>query len=215
MQVTGAAYSHDGNRIAFGEADHTPAGDQLAIVVLNLADGTRRVVARDVVGAAVFQEFGRPRWSADDGSLAFFVADWDPPTADTPRRTYIALVSVDGSDVDSPRSVVGLPAFASYPDLNPLEDRLIFDTRDEAWFHDGSSNIYSVRPDGSELTLLTDFLRPGERAVHPTFSADGSQILYTTFGLDGWPHLSVMNSDGSAPTVLDVAGMHPRLQPAP
>jgi Tol biopolymer transport system component len=210
MQVTGPAYSHDGNWIAFGEADHTPGGDQLSIVVLNLTDGTRRVVARNVVGGSPFKEFGRPRWSSDDKQIGFFIASWADPEAETPESTSLAIVSVDGSDVDDPRIIASLPDFASYPDWSPLEDTLLFDTYDEAWFHGKPSAIYSSKPDGTDLVRLTPI---GVVAVHPTYSPDGRQILYTTFGDDGWPRLSLMNADGSGPVVLDVKGMHPRLQP--
>lgn len=212
MQVTGPAYSHDGNWIAFGEADHTPGGDQLSIVVLNLTDGTRRVVARNEVGVSPLKEFGRPRWSPDDKQLVFFIASWAQPDAETPESTSVAIVSAAGSDVDEPRIVAGLPEFASYPDWSPLEGRLVFDTYDEAWFHGAPSAIYSANSNGTGLQRLT----PNDvAAVHPTYSADGSEILYTTFGEDGWPRLSRMAVNGSERTVLDTKGMHPRLQPLP
>jgi Tol biopolymer transport system component len=66
------------------------------------------------------------------------------------------------------------------------------------WAVHSSFEIYSAKPDGSELKRLTE--SPGYDA-EATVSADGKKILFTSVR-DGDLDLYVMSSDGSEPTRL-------------
>jgi Tol biopolymer transport system component len=56
------------------------------------------------------------------------------------------------------------------------------------------ANIYRVRPDGSELTALTE---SPEVDGNPRWSPDGARILFTRFDRTGYRALMTMESDGS------------------
>ena len=86
---------------------------------------------------------------------------------------------------------------------------------DPAWSPDGSliafqsppeptegveQDIYTIHPDGSGLTKLTDGIGLGG-SNHPSWSPDGSQIVFSHFpSMNGVSDLFVMNRDGSDPT---------------
>lgn len=76
---------------------------------------------------------------------------------------------------------------AAFPGENGL---IVFDTLDG-----GASQIYTVRPDGSDLRQLTDDSQGGT-AFMPHWSADGRLIVYVS-DETGNPEIFVMNADGS------------------
>jgi hypothetical protein len=71
----------------------------------------------------------------------------------------------------------------------PNPEKIAFDSD-----RHGTSEIYVMNPDGSNQTRLTN--NPGSNSF-PSFSPDGSKIVYTSFG-----KIYVMNSDGSNQTRL-------------
>ncbi len=72
---------------------------------------------------------------------------------------------------------------------------------------DGNLDIYTVRPDGSDLTNLTN-----NRAydVHPVWSPDGERIAFES-NRDGHFHIYVMNGDGSVPIQISASNGDDRL----
>jgi Tol biopolymer transport system component len=67
--------------------------------------------------------------------------------------------------------------------------------------------IYSVRPDGTDLTRLSSLPGDGMNdnwADHTTWSRDGNQIYFTLSQGDG--RIWVMNADGSNPRQVVDAG---------
>ncbi|MCP3996346.1 MAG: hypothetical protein GY722_15000 [bacterium] len=63
---------------------------------------------------------------------------------------------------------------------------------------DGDGDIWTVQPDGSELTNLTETTT---NEIHPFWSPDGSQLVFVS-DRTGNQELFVMNADGSAPAQL-------------
>lgn len=80
------------------------------------------------------------------------------------------------------------PVTAAFPGENGL---IVFDTQDGR----GVSQIYTVRPDGSDLRQLTDE-SSGGTAITPHWSADGRFIVYAG-NQTGNREIYVMNADGS------------------
>src|SRR4051812_46900906 len=79
------------------------------------------------------------------------------------------------------------PAAATFPGQNGL---IVFDTQDG-----GASQIYTIRPNGSDLRQLTDESSGGS-AITPRWSADGRLIVYAG-DQTGNREIYVMNADGS------------------
>ena len=61
-------------------------------------------------------------------------------------------------------------------------------------------DVYTMKPDGSDLRQLTDFAPQGARARQPSWSHDGAQIVFHFFASrSAEPRLWIMNADGSNP----------------
>lgn len=66
---------------------------------------------------------------------------------------------------------------------------------------DGKSQIYVINADGSDQTNLSDSTLPYFGDYDPTWSSDGTQILFGS-QRDGYPEIYVMNADGTDQTRL-------------
>ena len=76
------------------------------------------------------------------------------------------------------------------------------------------SNLYRVRPDGSELEQLTFFETDAERATQPRVTPDGASILYTAVSIDRRvPALVPLNGGDSILIVEGGIYTHPVRQP--
>ncbi len=85
------------------------------------------------------------------------------------------------------------PAGATFPGRNGL---IVFDTHDRPSVDGGSSQIYTVRPDGSGLRQLTH-LGSGHNAFDPHWSPDGRRIAYIS-DVAGSADVWVMFSNGTS-----------------
>ena len=81
----------------------------------------------------------------------------------------------------------------SFPVFSPDGDKILFQSN-----RDGNYNLYTINPDGSDLTQLTD---SAQADTYATWSPDGSQIAFQT-KRDGNKEIYVMNADGSDQTRL-------------
>jgi hypothetical protein len=91
-------------------------------------------------------------------------------------------VNVDGTGLHA----LNLPAGTPWgdPDWSPDGSRITLSSWPIHDFNDGKVNVYSVRPDGSDLKQLTDSGCGGCGA--PSWTPDGAHILFwgpTTFWL--------------------------------
>jgi Tol biopolymer transport system component len=221
-------WSPDGKQLAFQRylqpAAKAYEDDQIAIEVLDLATGTTRVVALSpVVADAKYVEYVYPRWSPDGKQIVFAVHSYPtPPTDENIVGSSIAVVRADGSEVDAPRILTDPALFGSYPDWSPDGQRIVFNTYPIGSFQDTTKaqNLYTIRPDGTGLTQVTHFGENDARAIEPTWTPDGTQIIFvhvTRNPSDPWGdrRIAFVDADGSNLSVLEVFGTHPRLRPPP
>jgi Tol biopolymer transport system component len=81
------------------------------------------------------------------------------------------------------------------PDKASSNDRLIAFTSEK----DGNAEIYTMKPDGSDLKNLTN--NPLAKDVNPVWSPDGKRIAYES-ELNGFMQIYLMNADGTHATQL-------------
>jgi dipeptidyl aminopeptidase/acylaminoacyl peptidase len=218
------AYSPDGNWLAFVRAE-PKAKPQL--FVLPTAGGDARKLT-DLPGGA-----GAPQWSPDSTRIAFsarvpeegrygreekITPDKERPRRITglqyrrdnlgfliDRREHVFVLDIDGED--EPRQLTDGDSDESDVAWSPDGEWLAFiSSRHENREHDLNSDVFLIRPDGSQLRQLTDStLALG----HPVFTPDGVTVLVR--GLDAGPDGSRWFAQQTGLFAVDVAsGGRPR-----
>ena len=143
---------------------------------------------------------------------------------DTLTGSSIAIIDADGPSDQEPRILTDPALLATHPDWHPNEDRIVLGTRGLGDFQDVwlATNLYTIRPDGTDLRQVTSYGNREVRATFPTWTPDGQEIVFsyvepTTGDLSGdWGHrqLAFIKPDGSGLRVVPgVNGVEPRLRP--
>jgi Tol biopolymer transport system component len=209
------AWSPDGTKLAFIEFDEN---DGNAVFSLRSMDVKSKVVTTLVVATGA-DEFQSPRWSADGQRVVLELSHWTDATAGGElAETAIAVVDLRDS-APTPKVITDWSLWATYPDWHPTEDLIVFSTRPWTALDDGPSNLFTIRPDGSDVTQLTQFGAGETRAVQPTWTPDGTRIIFTAVEGIGFgdPTMAIIQRDGSgiqsATSSGPMFGTHPRLRP--
>ena len=193
----GDAWSPDGRRIAYARFCFDKAGAFVegGIWTIN-ADGTdaRRVTRTTPSSHTEDHSAG---WSPDGKRLTFGRTD----ISVSPELSAIFTVAIDGTDL---RQVTDWKVDANDPDWSPDGSLIAFNSPAEAG---GDQNIYTIHPDGTGLTQLTKGLSTypdgGQGTFHPSWSPDGTQILFSHNPSTGeFADFFVMKRDGSDLHVL-------------
>lgn len=169
------AWSPDGSRIAFISNRTGP----LKVWVM-LADGSE---PRQVTQGE--DEDDAPAWSPDGRSIAFVsVHDGD---AD------IHLIRPDGS---GHRRLTASPGDDLHPQWSPDGARVLFNSsrRSADPAHPDVYEVFSMRPDGSDVTPLTQ----GGTATYASYSPDGRWLLFRRQLPDGNSEIMVRAAHGGA-----------------
>jgi Tol biopolymer transport system component len=188
------AWSPDGTRLAIeSDAGNFPAGE--GIYVIDASTG--KVLSR--VTANPFASFdGFPRWSPDGNWITFVRSGRIHPSNGVAGGffdTAIFLVRPDGTGL---RQLTQWGLHAAASDWSPDGSKIVFFTN---FNFPPSSNIYTIHPDGSDLTLIVkSAARSG--VGFPRWSPDGSKIIFAGDITPGPQGLWTVNSDGSGLTEI-------------
>ena len=214
-QLAYPSWSPDGSEIVLirFEDDTGPS----AIEILDLDSGTRRVVLESTDGSVVYQV---PRWSPDGQSIAFTLETYSDATETTLVASAIAVIHSDGSDGDRPLLITPPALLAAESDWHPTDARIVFRSHfdpSEPKDRTLATDIYSVGSDGTGLTNLTNLGLGDLRAIQPSWTPDGKEIVFTQvdgFGGAQIPAIARMGADGTNVTRLGFgAGTAPRMRP--
>jgi Tol biopolymer transport system component len=187
------AWSPNGKQIAFfnpfGKLK-TIRGEEWievgAIAVVDADGSNRRQLTQ--VQRPTSSEDQQPVWSPDGKQIAFM--RWNS-TASPQNGRAIFVVNADGSGL---RQVTPWKLDAGdHPDWSPDGSRILFRA---PWRKISGSSIYTIRPDGTGLTQLTNFVGTVE-VFSSSYSPDGKWIVFSRSGRGGLPDLFVMRSDGT------------------
>ena len=218
--VQHAAWSPDGKTIAFARGDLTASGDETArsrILTLDLASGVVRTVVTVTGGIDLALQ---PRWSPDGRRLVFELTRYVDAKTSTIAITgsRIGIVRSDGKG--TVRYLTKFEDLAAAPDWSWRRNVIVYQagTRGIPESPSDRANLYTVNPDGTDRRQLTRFKPPAERAVQPSWTPDGSRIIFTYVrgGGFGQPVAAFIGKNGGglvAPPSGTPIQTHPRLQP--
>ena len=171
------SWSPDGSRLAFARA-----GDSATCGIYTIeADGSNLMRLTAACGDIT------PAWSPDGARIAF--AKWTLGSL----STGVYVMNADGSGVT--RLTEGL--HDEYPAWSPDGGRIAFNhtTEDEnGWF----TQVYVMNANGTDVRRLTDTGPRQFAESGPAWSADGSTILFWSFGYG----IATVSASGGAPTML-------------
>ena len=213
------AWSPDGSEIAFVRFQLGASGLEAAVIeVQDVASGDRRVLFRAPPKTAL----NYPRWSPDGRSMVFEMTRYPDTQIETGTATGSAIAVIDVTrEGAKPVVLTDWSMYATYPDWRPGSDEILFSTYDLAEFPatDEPSNLYTINPNGSGLTPFTSFGRAEQRATQPTWTPDGTRIIFTLVGqqadFDNPRQAAFIEANGSNIVDVGIIATHPRLRPTP
>lgn len=207
------AWSHDGSKVAYQRHTTSSAGEVSAIEVLDFASGGTSVVYRTGADKGVYA----PRWSPDDTSLVF-----EQGVADGGAIVGVSLEVLDLATPGATRTIVPVEWMANSADWSPDGSLIVFSAPISGGEPGGAlSDVWVVRPDGSGLRRVTDVAAHGGSALQPTFTPDGTRIVFKLTDVrvgaaDAIATIPVAGGDPqSAAGSTYLYGWHARLRPSP
>jgi dipeptidyl aminopeptidase/acylaminoacyl peptidase len=181
--ISSADWSPDGTRLAYFEFSYEASGSN-GIYVLNVQTGATTRLTRCGAGCHLQQDLD---WSPDGTKIAYGEDD----------LARIVVMDADGSNpMMLPTGAVKEPG---QPSWSPDGTRIAF-----SGFRRDASGIYTVRVDGSDLTVLNEEPDPAGPGS-PAWSPDGTKIafLVNPSTSDGFAsQVWVMSSDGSDESLI-------------
>ena len=209
----------------------SPDGTKLAVVCYPGGSVTESVAILDVatksitrLDTVVHPEAlnNQPTWSPDGRWIAFDVVRFDP-TVTFATGWLVAVVPAAGGQV---RRITTFETFMAHPDWSPNGQVLVVNSYDihDIQSTDQPSNLYTMKPDGSDLRQLTHSSVDGTMRIgQPHWSPDGTQIVVSV-GMSEPPdtnisylRLGFVSATGGEPELLPptIHGSQPDLRPTP
>lgn len=216
------AWSPDATQIATVGYEGNPNAELPArsvLAIVGVDSGEITIVGELASADGFLHSF--PRWSPDGSA---FVINVDHFASDEFLGGTISIIRQTDTGWSEPDAITDVEQWQR-PDWHPIDDLIVFCSYDVGGFEqtDEPSNLFTIRPDGTELTQITHFGPGEERATQPTWTRDGRIIFDLITGAeDENGSLAFVNADGSGLEVaagVDVIGEsnrpHPRLRPIP
>jgi dipeptidyl aminopeptidase/acylaminoacyl peptidase len=206
-----AAWSPDGTSLVFQRMVSKDGNGVSTLEILDVPSGETRVV----LTAPEARVFYQPRWSRDGTQIVTELAQMSSPALES-TFLGVALAVVDvTADAPVATEITEAADFTNSPDWSWVTDRIVFAQPNTAAGFDGSSDLVTMRPDGTDRTSVLSVGARGGQTPQPAWSTDGSRIIF----VQPDSSMSTIAADGSnvAPAVSDgpSRGLHPRYRPVP
>ena len=204
------AFSPDGGSLAFERTLPNANGlSDSQLVILDLATGA------DTLAWAVThpeETIYVPRWSPDGTHIVLELDRFVDGSIDATEITGSAIVVIDlASKVATP--LTEMTAYATNPDWSPNGDLIVF-AQSGTNGADGPYELFTIAPDGSDLTTITAFGPDGFQAIQPSFTPDGARIIFVKDEMWSNPVVATIALESGATVETaapPVSGTHPRL----
>jgi Tol biopolymer transport system component len=199
IEAVNPAWSPDGKSIAYVAPQHDGGVfTRTSLMLLDVETGTTtEAYGTTEVG------LGRPAWSPDSQSIVLEIVRYGGSVEVGPiTGTSIAIIDLRSAD-RAPHEIVDPGLLAGYPYWHPSEDLIVFRTNrlDNSTNilidPNAASNLYTIHPDGSGMTMLTDYRVGGFVVRGPAWTPDG-RILFASFHpATQEEYLRIIDADGS------------------
>jgi Tol biopolymer transport system component len=166
-------WSPDGTQIAFGIGGFFGRPVKAGQLALIHPDGTGYRLLTDGKASSGF-----PSWSPDGKQLVFRVMDKG-------GEQGLRILTLDGAKITKLTS-----DYDTFPVWSPRGDKIAFCS-----MRDGDFDIYTIRPDGTEVRKLTE---SHSNDAHPIWSPDGNWIVFSS-GRFGFKDEGLLNTGGPQP----------------
>jgi Tol biopolymer transport system component len=188
-----ATFTPDGRHVLFTRASGGihPKVDQIKhsdLVVMDLSGNNRRIVLRAPQYKA---DYENASFSPDSSKLVYEHRRSQLVDPQTRRALIVSSANGKHQQQITPWSLNAGDGADWSPDATHLLFRSYDDDNEQT-----QSQLYTIRPDGTELRQLTRFA-PGTALLSASFSPDGQQIVFAMGGKSGKADIFVMNADGT------------------
>jgi hypothetical protein len=206
------SWSPDGTSVVYSHVTETPDARVGTLELHHLADGTDDVL----LAADPTDFFAGARWSPDGRSIVVEVVDTtDPALGSDPVGVTLSVVDLD-TDPPAVLPLTEPDLFAATADWSPTGDTIVYSAL--ATPDADAPDLFTIHPDGSGLTQLTELVAAGGSAAHPSYSPDVGRILFVAKLEPGTGYvMASVSTDGgdlaSATGDSYRQGSHPRPRP--
>jgi Tol biopolymer transport system component len=204
-----AAWSPDGSQIVFVRAME-PFIDGAPSCALMVGDPVTGGVEQVGETRSCYDRETYPHWSRDGSRVVYYRAVFEGEQA-TGSAVYVFDLATGEETQLTEDALVGGDA-----DWSADDEWIVFSTYPLRDFCCEVSNLYRIRPDGSDLEQLTTHETATERATQPRVTPDGEWIVFTGINAEGRLPM-LMPADGGEPIAVATSGIytHPAWQPGP
>lgn len=209
------AWSADDSMIMYAKVAATDGGPNgIPTLEMTSADGA---MTTTLFTGLPIEAFYVPRWTPDGGmvmEIDTFASARVDETEALGARVGPVVPTANGRAL---APLVDEGAWASYPAVNPIDGRVVLQmpVTDDPF---GPADLFLIDPDEGEPTRLTTFGDGGGWAIQPSWTPDGSRIVFVAEDVvRTHPNVATIAADGTGLKRLHDAPFrtHPRLRPVP
>ena len=210
------AWSPDGKVIAVSRTiDRDGTGSSSLLLADARTGGTTAVL-----GPLDLEATAGVDWSPDGRHLVFELIHKADPAID-PEVTSVDLAVLDladaGRGMSELRTLVDPYRWPETAAWSPDGSRIAFGYR--ASRKDDAVDLFTIHPDGTHLTRVTELAGRGGWATHPTWTRDSTRLIFAgSRDGDTSSELLTVAADGGQVDQIGpspVFGSHPKVRPAP